>query len=120
MKSRGPYKKIQGGDGQEVQDLTRSLCMSLGEVISHTPVHQLSHLHKDLSSLLECFTSIAQVPCLLEVVLQYARWREHVPLYQLISSSSPQWKLLRGAEAEAVPEAEVGAGLRLELEQQHQ
>ncbi|XP_070012061.1 uncharacterized protein [Nicotiana sylvestris] len=74
MKSRGPYKKIQGGDGQEVQDLTRSLCMSLGEVISHTPVHQqLSHLHKDLSSLLECFTSIAQVPCLLEVVLQYAR-----------------------------------------------
>ncbi|XP_075100199.1 uncharacterized protein LOC107799570 isoform X7 [Nicotiana tabacum] len=100
MKSRGPYKKIQGGDGQEVQDLTRSLCMSLGEVISHTPVHQ--------------------VPCLLEVVLQYARWREHVPLYQLISSSSPQWKLLRGAEAEAVPEAEVGAGLRLELEQQHQ
>ncbi|XP_075100197.1 uncharacterized protein LOC107799570 isoform X5 [Nicotiana tabacum] len=75
MKSRGPYKKIQGGDGQEVQDLTRSLCMSLGEVISHTPVHQqLSHLHKDLSSLLECFTSIAQVPCLLEVVLQYARF----------------------------------------------
>ncbi|XP_070012066.1 uncharacterized protein LOC107799570 isoform X10 [Nicotiana tabacum] len=54
MKSRGPYKKIQGGDGQEVQDLTRSLCMSLGEVISHTPVHQ--------------------VPCLLEVVLQYARF----------------------------------------------
>ncbi|XP_070012060.1 uncharacterized protein [Nicotiana sylvestris] len=73
MKSRGPYKKIQGGDGQEVQDLTRSLCMSLGEVISHTPVHQqLSHLHKDLSSLLECFTSIAQV--FFDVTLRLCRY----------------------------------------------